>query len=274
MSASTIAPHEPTASVSPEQVAFFHENGFLAIDAITTPEELERLREIYDRLFSQRAGRERGDQFDLAGSDEEGTQATLPQILSPSRYAPELLQSQYYVNARHISAQLLGEDVAFQGEHAIFKPALYGAPTPWHQDEAYWNPKMRYNSLSVWMPLQEATPENGCLQFIPGSHKWEILPHRSIGGDTRVHGLEVAPEAASQFDASAAVPCPLPPGGATFHLNRTLHYAGPNNSTIPRRAYIIGFGQKQTPYESERSFPWNERKTTARDERARAASRS
>ena len=258
---------EPTASVSPEQVAFFHENGFLAIDAITTPEELERLREIYDRLFSQRAGRERGDQFDLAGSDEDGKAATLPQILAPSRYAPELLQSQYYANARHISQQLLGPEATFQGEHAIFKPARYGAPTPWHQDEAYWNPAMRYTSLSVWMPLQEATLENGCLQFVPGSHRWEIVEHRSIGGDVRVHGLETV----EPIDPALAIPCPLPPGGATFHLNRTLHYAGPNTSDIPRRAYIIGFGLPHQPHEGQRSFPWNEKKRTARDERARQA---
>ncbi len=266
MSTSNATP-EPTAGVSPAQVAFFHENGFLAIGSITTPEELARLREIYDRLFSQRAGRESGDQFDLAGADEEGKAASLPQILSPSRYAPELLQSQYYSNARHIAAQLLGAGASFQGEHAIFKPARTGAPTPWHQDEAYWNPGLQYNALSVWMPLQEATLENGCLQFVPGSHRWEIVEHRSIGGDVRVHGLETV----EPVDSSQAVPCPLPPGGATFHLNRTLHYAGPNRSEIPRRAYILGFGLPPQPRGDQRAFAWNDKKQTARDERARAA---
>lgn len=262
-----IAASQPTVSVSPEQIDFFHHNGFLAIESITSPEELARLREIYDRLFAERAGRERGDQFDLAGSDEEGKAASLPQILGPSRYAPELLQSQYYVNARHIAAQLLGEGAGFQGEHAIFKPARIGAPTPWHQDEAYWNPNAQYNSLSVWMPLQEATLENGCLQFVPGSHKWEIVEHRSIGGDVRVHGLETV----EPVDASQAVACPLPPGGATFHLNRTLHYAGPNHSEIPRRAYMLGFGLPVQPRSTPRAFPWNDKKQTARDERAKGA---
>lgn len=77
--------------LSAEQVLFFHLNGFVSIPTpVTDEEELAWMREVYDRMFQERAGRERGDQFDLAGSDEEGKEAALPQILSPAKYAPEL----------------------------------------------------------------------------------------------------------------------------------------------------------------------------------------
>lgn len=247
-----------------EQIEFFHREGYLAIDAITTQDEIALLRQVYDRIFAERAGREEGNQFDLAGADEEGREAALPQILNPSKYAPELAQSLYMKNAHAICKQLLGEGAVFMGDHAILKPAHHGAPTPWHQDEAYWAPHLDYNSISVWMPLQEATPENGCMYFVPGSHRWEVLPHHPINHDPRVHGLEV-----DAADTSTAVACPLPPGGATFHLSRTLHYAPPNRSATPRRAYILGFGTPPTPRKEPRSFPWNELKKTAREERAR-----
>ena len=181
----------PTITLTDAQIHFYRENGFLAIDAITTPEEVARLRGVYDRLFEQRAGREEGNQFDLSGADEEGKVAALPQILQPRKYAPELASTLYEVNARAISEQLLGGEVLFAGDHAIFKPAGIGAPTPWHQDEAYWHAGTNYHSLSVWMPLQEATLENGCMMFIPGSQTQDVLPHQSIGGDTRIHGLEM-----------------------------------------------------------------------------------
>jgi ectoine hydroxylase-related dioxygenase (phytanoyl-CoA dioxygenase family) len=258
---------QPTVSLTEEQIAFFHENGFLAIDSISTPEEIEMLRGVYDRLFADRAGRADGNQFDLAGTDEEGKDAALPQILNPSQYAPEMKDTLARANALHIARQLLGPDVMPAGEHAIFKPARSGAATPWHQDEAYWNPAFDYRTLSVWMPLQEATPANGCMQFIPGSHKLEVLPHRSIGGDTRVHGLELDID----FDVSNAAICPLPPGGATFHPSRTLHFTAPNLSDVPRRALIMGFGVPGTPRTDGRRFPWNEIKQTAREERAKAA---
>lgn len=258
---------EPTITLTDGQIAFYHENGFLAIDAITTPEEVGRLRVVYDQLFEQQAGRDDGNQFDLAGTDEDGKVAALPQILNPRRYAPELKETLYEVNARAIARQLLGDGSAFTGDHAIFKPAGMGAPTPWHQDEAYWDPSLKYSSLSVWMPLQEATLENGCMVFLPGSQTGEITAHQSIGGDTRIHGLEML----NPVDEARAIACPLPAGGATFHDSRTMHFTGANRSAVPRRAYILGFGTPATPRGDGRRFPWNEAKQTARALREKAA---
>lgn len=257
----------PTVTLTPEQVAFFHANGFLALDPITDETELARLRGAYDRIFAARAGRDKGDQFDLGGTDEEGKEAALPQILGPSRYAPEMKHGLFRTNALSVVRQLLGDAASATGDHAIYKPAGVGAATPWHQDEAYWNPDLDYNAVSVWMPLQEATVENGCLWFIPGSHRGEIVEHQPIGGDARVHGLETL-----VANTEGAVACPLKPGGVTIHANRTLHYAGPNTSGTPRRALIMMFGAQSTPRTTPRWFPWNETKKTARAERAQAAS--
>jgi hypothetical protein len=249
--------------LSHEQIAFFHENGFLALPRLMPEEEIPWMREIYDRLFAERAGWESGDQFDLAGTDEEGQAAALPQILGPAKYAPELRDSSLWKHAAQAVRQLLGEEATFGDGHMIFKPPRTGAETPWHQDEAYWDPSQDYTSLSIWVPLQEATIENGCMWFVPGSHRLEVLPHQSIGGDVRVHALETL-----VGETSGAVACPLPAGGATFHLSRTLHYAGPNVSDVPRRAYIMGGGLPARPRGDGRRFPWNERKQTARSIRS------
>ncbi|HVT10785.1 MAG TPA: phytanoyl-CoA dioxygenase family protein [Fimbriimonadaceae bacterium] len=254
---------EPTVTLSTAQVRFFRDNGYLSIPSLMPLDEVERVRAIYDRLFEARVGREVGDQFDLAGTDEEGVEAKLPQILGPSRYAPELLEGQYRVNLAHVVRQLLGPETEVGGDHMIFKPARVGAETPWHQDQAYWDPEYDYESLSVWIPLQEATIENGCMWFVPGSQNHDIYPHHSIGHDPRVHGLEV-----EGADVSAAVACPLPPGGATFHHCRTLHYTGANTSDVPRRAYIIGAGLPATKRAKPHDFYWNRMKQTAREARA------
>jgi len=255
--------------LSVEQIRFFHLNGFLSIETpVTDDTELAWMREVYDRMFETRAGRDSGDQFDLAGADEDGKEASLPQILNPAKYAPELTQGKYLAVISQIAEQLFGPQAQAHLAHAIFKPASMGAPTPWHQDEAYWDPAWQYQNASIWMPLQEASLENGCLWFMPGSHEWEITEHRPIGGDVRVHGLEMV-----NLDlVKDAVACPLPAGGITIHRNRTAHYAGPNTSTIPRRALILGTGLGSKPYPGNRSFPWNEVKQTARDERAKSAS--
>ena len=265
----------PTLSVSDEQVAAFRRDGYLVIDKLTEPQEVERLRAIYDDLFRRRVGRDEGQQFDLGGTDGDDEEAVLPQILGPRKYAPEIGRGLFLANAQVLARRLLGDAADFSGDHAIFKPARTGAATPWHQDEAYWSPALAYHSLSLWMPLQEASVANGCLWFVPGSHEQPIWPHRPIGGDDRVHGLELD-DAALDDERRAllerAVPAPVPAGGCTVHLNRTLHYAGPNTSDVPRRAYIIGYGLPTRRLDGRPQLhPWVARQTTARLERAAGA---
>src|SRR5437870_4662749 len=227
------------ADVTDEQVVFFRENGFLSIERITTDEEVEWLRDIYDRLFRERMGEEKGEYFDLGGPRAHGGQEVLPQVLGPERKFPALRETIYFRNARKLAAKLLGapESEVNGGGHMILKPAGYGRETPWHQDEAYWDPTIIPHSLSVWLPLDPATVESGCMQFIPGSHKTEVRRHRHIDNDPTVHGLVT-----DEVDASQAVACPIPAGGATFHTCRTMHYAGPNKTDHPRRAYILVLG--------------------------------
>jgi hypothetical protein len=245
-------------------VAFFKTHGYLAIDAIMAPEEVERVRAMYDELFADRSGR-------TAGDIAAGRPVKLPQILTPSKYAPELLRTQMVANIKGMARQLLGDAAYMTGDHAINKPPRESPETPWHQDEAYWNPAREYHALSVWIPLQPATKRNGCMYFVPGSHESEVIAHQPIGNDPNIPGLEVAPGAA---DLSSAVACELPPGGATFHYSRTLHYTPPNLSDDFRRAYIASASLPEIVRPVPRIFPWQELQKRARAERAAGGNRS
>ncbi|HZC25588.1 MAG TPA: phytanoyl-CoA dioxygenase family protein [Actinopolymorphaceae bacterium] len=234
-----------------DQVAAFHRDGFLVLPALSSPHEITRLQEIYDRMFLDRSDVAAADQIDLGGVDGEGREV-LPQILSPERYAPELLRLAARDRALAVARELLGPDAERMGDHAIRKPPQHGAATPWHQDEAYWDPALSYDSVSIWMPLQEATVENGCMQFVAGSHREDVLPHRRISDDPAIEALEYD----GDVSALLVTACPLPPGGATVHSSRMLHYTGPNLSAQPRRAYIMGFGRPTRRREKPRDFPW------------------
>jgi ectoine hydroxylase-related dioxygenase (phytanoyl-CoA dioxygenase family) len=259
----------PTVTLAISQVEQFRIAGHLALPALTDQADVARLRESYDRIFADMAGRDRGDQFDLAGTDEEGKRQALPQILHPAQYAPEMNESTLLVNATHVAKQLLGPDATCEFAHAIFKPAVYGAETPWHQDAAYWSPEFLYSSISIWVPLQEATPENGCMEFVPRSHTLDVLSHQSINNDPRIHGLELHPE--DRHHVKDVVTCPLPPGGATFHGPYMLHHTGANRSSIPRRALILNAALPPRKRTMPRQFSWQEVWQTAREERANAA---
>jgi hypothetical protein len=243
-----------TLTLPPDQVDFFHREGYLVLPAVTTADEVAGLCEIYDRLFATEVGRAEGDRLDLSGTDEDGQKAVLPQILNPSKYAPELAHTVYRANAASIAKQLLGPTAEYRGDHAIRKAAHSQAPTPWHQDEAYWNPNLDYSELSIWIPLQEATLKNGCMQFLPGTHRQEVLPHHPIGNDPRVIGLEVDdPRAAwrarsrpvarrciTAARCTTPVPtAPTAPGGPTFsrlapRANSGRHRAASTGSSSKR----------------------------------------
>lgn len=252
--------------LTPVEVSEFREKGFLVVPGICPAPEVEWLRDILDGLFARRSGWHQGDYFDFAGLDTPGADPVLPQLLDPSSYEPALKNAAMRANALAIATQLLGPSAELVFEHAVLKPARIGAPTPWHQDEAFFPIHTNYQSVTVWVPLQPVDLSNGCMQFIPGSHRRGVLPHRPLHGDPRLHGLE-----ACGADTSLAVSCPLSAGAATVHHCRTLHHAGPNFTEGPRRAYALGFGVRSREFLLRSEFPWNAARSSARQSRAYAS---
>jgi hypothetical protein len=258
-----------TLALTPELRAFFDREGYLSIPAITTVEEVAWIRERLERLLAGRAGWEHGDLFDFAGTDDPDLAERQPQLLSPSKYDPALAGTLFRANALALARHLLGPRAELVFEHAMLKPVGAATPTPWHQDQAFYRAMTRYRSLTVWMPLQDTPDEAGCLRFIRGSHRTQLLRHRSIGDDPRKHGLE-----AIDVNETGTVICPLPAGGATVHHYLTLHSAGPNLVGQPRLAYALAFGVRSTLPVVWVDYPWNTEKQTARDERERLAMRA
>lgn len=252
--------------LTPSGIDFFEANGFLTLPILTTQTEVQHLIALYDALFRDRAGWETGDHFDFANTGEAGVQPSIPQILNPSRYEPRLRHTLFRENATLIARQLLGSSATLVYEHAMLKPAGSAGVTPWHQDEAFYPKYTNYKSITFWMPLQAVDQSNGCLEFIPGSHLAALVPHHSIDNDPRIPGLE-----ADHANRVAAVACPLPAGGATIHHCRTLHTAGPNTSSDPRRAYCLAFGVRSRAHTVRTEHPWIKQKRTASARRAAEA---
>ncbi|MDE0966389.1 MAG: phytanoyl-CoA dioxygenase family protein, partial [Candidatus Latescibacteria bacterium] len=74
-------------------------------------------------------------------------------------------------------AAILGPDVILWGGQFFCKPAHTGLEVPWHQDGEYW-PIAPLKTCSVWLAIDDVTSENGCMRYIPGSHKnAELFPH-------------------------------------------------------------------------------------------------
>jgi len=216
------------------KVAEFRERGFTSIERITSDEELGWLREVYDWLFAERVQAVPGGYFDLSRPYDSPGDDLQPQIINPEVRLPELRRTAFWRNGKALAGALLHVEASklLGWGHMIRKPARVGESLPWHQDEAYWDPGFAYTALGCWMPLDPATPESGCMRFIPGSHRGVVRTHRHVGEDPSVHALFT-----DDVDPNLAVAVPLEPGGAIFHHCRILHSSGPNRSPHVRRAY-------------------------------------
>ena len=123
-------PTTPTleADVDDDQVAFFHEHGYLAIERITTDEEIEWLRGRFDELFEARHGGAPGAFFDTARPYDEEGEDLFAQALFPELAVPALRDTQFVRNGKRIACKLLGqpEDKVYNWGHMLRKPARIG----------------------------------------------------------------------------------------------------------------------------------------------------
>jgi hypothetical protein len=122
---------------SDADLAFFAANGYLAVASVTTAEELDWLRVVYDELTERPRSGFLDAVFDLAAPYGTLGAPTLGQLLFPERYAPQIRETAMWRNAKRIASKLLGvapEKIENWG-HLMFEPPLRGTVTPWHQDE-------------------------------------------------------------------------------------------------------------------------------------------
>lgn len=252
-------PRRFTLAVPADLPARFERDGFAHVPRLTSDEELEWLRVVFDALFTEKVGGFDGGYFDLSRPYDADGEDHLPQVLFPELRVPALQATDYWNNARAVTAAVLGvEEPLLQGwGHMIWKPALHGHETPWHQDEAYWEPDLSYVAVGTWVPLDDTDEANGCMCFVPGSHRGPVRSHRHIGDDPAVHGL-YADDLDPERDLDGWVAVPLRAGGATFHHPRTLHRTGPNATDRQRRAVAVEFQTKPVRRPVPEHRPWHD----------------
>ena len=131
---------------------------------------------------------------------------------------------------------VMGPNIILWGASIFGKPAGDGKRTPWHQDGQYW-PIRPLATVTVWMALDAATPENGCLRIIPGSHRpRHLYEHATREAEDYTLNQEVK---ADVFDASKAIDVVLDPGYVSIHDVYLIHGSGPNRS--PRRRAAVTY---------------------------------
>jgi ectoine hydroxylase-related dioxygenase (phytanoyl-CoA dioxygenase family) len=134
------------------------------------------------------------------------------------------------------AAQLLNGAVRFWHDQLFCKPPRHGGVVAWHQDYSYWTRTVPMAHLTCWIALDDASKENGCLQYVPGSHQWNLLPITGLAGDMDSMKTVLTTEQRERFTPLAIE---LRRGEASFHHPLMVHGSLANTSTLPRRGTVI-----------------------------------
>jgi phytanoyl-CoA hydroxylase len=221
--------------LSCEQIAFYRQNGFVAVEAVFTEEEVETVRSVVEDLVERsREVTTHTDLYDL----EPGHTAEEPRVRrlkTPCAAHPAFESLAASPKLLDIVEALLGPEIRMHGNKLNMKSAEFGSPVQWHQDFAFY-PHSNDDLLAVGIALDDCLPENGCMLMMPGSHKGRVLDHHQDG--VFVGAVDPHREGLNLLEAVAA---PVHAGGVTLHHCRTLHGSAANTSSNPRRLFLIEF---------------------------------
>lgn len=220
-------------SLTPEQIAAYRENGFVVIEDFLTPDELETWRRAVDDAVALRDDRKLADGSARSG-DSYYDNVFIQRInLWQDHEGVRKLMFDRRLGA--MAAALAGvEGIRIWHDQALIKQP-WGNPTGWHLDNPYWSFYAR-DAISIWVALDDATLENGCLYFLPGTHKQATYDNVDIGpnlGDL----FKVYPAWATM----RAVAAPMRAGSCSFHNGLVAHAAGANMTPGYRRAMTCAY---------------------------------
>lgn len=219
--------------ITKEQVETYRENGYIVIEDFLDPVELERWRVITEDAVHQRLV-ERNGRTNQDNPEDYYSQVFVQciRLADTHQGMAELMMDARLGEAAATLAAVDG--IRIWHDQALFKQP-YGNPTAWHLDNPYWSFYSR-DAISIWVALDRATLANGCLWYLPGTHKVARYDNSGIG-----ENIASLFKVYAEWMSRRAVPAPCAAGSAVFHNGLIAHGAGANMTPKPRRAMTCAY---------------------------------
>jgi ectoine hydroxylase-related dioxygenase (phytanoyl-CoA dioxygenase family) len=232
---------------------FFRENGYWISPVLFSKEELENFKEHYYHVLHGNYETGIPPYKRNLSSDEisKGIVKITNAVWSNSVLSQLILDT----TVGRMAARLLGtKTVRFWRDHLWYKPPQSGQSgiVGWHQDYYYWQCAEPPDLITAWIALDDVDQVNGCLEVIPGSHRWDSIVEGGLYSQnldeiqTKIESITGEP--------FQTVPCILPAGAVSFHHCLMVHGSRPNRSNRPRISISVHLFAEGVRYRSGRSI--------------------
>lgn len=232
------------AAVGDRELKHFHEQGFLIIQEAFGPQEVQPAIEgLLDLIGGRNPAYgevlfESGAPDEAASLSREEKQDYVRKLFHFVNFDARLKAVSEHPSLLALLTRLMGEQPVMFQDMALMKPPKIGAEKPWHQDNAYFELPLDRLVVGVWIALDAATPQNGCMHLIPGSHRKGPALHFQRR-DWQICDTDV--------DVSHAVMAPLGFGGCLLFHGLMQHGTPPNTSPTRRRALQFHYKPASCP---------------------------
>ena len=225
--------------LTPEEIDRYRTDGFLVKEDFLSPDELAFWRQALEEAVARRNGNKMPDRKEVYGKGDNADKAyfdnVFDQLLNLWQDNDKIREIMLDKRLGKMAAQLAGADgIRIWHDQALIKKP-WANPTSWHLDTPYWSFSDR-RALSIWVALDDATYENGCLFFIPGSYQRTTFENPGIGKNMGAI-FTTYPE----FKTSRSVAAPMKAGSCSFHNGLTIHGAHANMTSGYRRAMTCAY---------------------------------
>lgn len=225
-----------TPRLTPDHVHAFARDGFCGPIALLTPAEVAQVREAAADVI-RNLDRHRDRLYEVERAFTERPGEVVCHFLGGWRVHPVLRDLVFDARIAARGAQLLGvEALRFWHDQVFAKPPHHPGVVPWHQDYSYWTRTAPPCHVTCNLMLDDADATNGCLQFVPGSHRWGLLP--KLPFDAPLEAIRAVLPAGADW---RPVTVPVRAGHATFHHSHVLHGSDANRSDRWRRACVLNY---------------------------------
>lgn len=227
--------YQPT----PQESAFYRENGFVVIKDFLNADELKHWQCMTQEAVDERLASASGKSWHEALNNQADPDAYYAQVFTQCIKLADthagMRELMFDPRLGELAGTLAGVGgIRIWHDQALFKPP-FGNPTGWHLDNPYWSFSSP-DAISLWVALDDATLGNGCMWYVPGSHKTARYDNSGIGQNL-ADLFKVYPE----WRQIEPVACPCPAGTGVLHNGLTAHGAGANMTNKPRRAMTCAY---------------------------------